>query len=79
MTQPKGLQASLRECVIDELQGNILYIRLTEAEGSDMVLPRQGGSAQAYLKALSTALIDVSKVVNSMPPAIKLAVVQSRN
>lgn len=44
-----------------------------------MVLPRQGGSAQAYLKALSTALIDVSKVVNSMPPAIKLAVVQSRN
>ena len=68
-----------RILVTDKLQGNILYIRLTEAEGSAMVLPRQRGTAQAYLKALSTALIDVSKVVNSMPPAIKLAVVQSRS
>ncbi len=43
-----------------------------------MVLPKRGGGSEPYLKALAAALVDVSKIVNSMPPAIKLAVVQSR-
>lgn len=61
------------------IQGNILYIRLAEAPGSGLMYPRRAGlTTPQYLKDLSDAVIDIPKVVTSMPPAIKLAIVQSR-
>lgn len=71
--------ANITVTVEKEDAGNILFVRLREGEGSDMVLPKRGTSGgTSYLKALAASLVDVSKIVNSMPPAIKLAVVQSR-
>jgi hypothetical protein len=60
-------------------KGQVLFLRLFDTEGSDLVLAKRQSSAEARLKALSQALIDVATIMNSMPPAIKLAVVQSRN
>mmetsp|Transcript_7456 Transcript_7456/g.22043 ORF Transcript_7456/g.22043 Transcript_7456/m.22043 type:complete len:92 (-) Transcript_7456:229-504(-) len=71
--------ADINVTVERESAGNILYIRLAEAPGSGLMYPRRAGlTTPQYLKDLSDAVIDIPKVVTSMPPAIKLAIVQSR-
>lgn len=84
-------------------QGQVLFVRLYDAEGSDLAVG-QHKDAASRVQALSQvsgplihshsltltlthtkfyfifqALVDIPTVVNSMPPAIRLAVVQSRN
>ena len=54
-------------------QGNVLFVRFYEGEGAGAVYSFDGN-----LTALMGALVDVPVIVNTMPQAIRLAVVQSR-
>lgn len=60
-------------------KGQVLFLRLYDAEGTDLVVGDRHRDASARVQALSQALVDIPTVMNSMPPAIKLAVVQSRS
>ena len=55
------------------LQGNVLFVRFYEGEGAKAAYKFSGG-----LRQLMEQLIDVPQIVNSMPAAIRVAVMQSR-
>ena len=56
------------------VQGNVLFVRFYEGEGAKSAYKYNGG-----LQQLIEQLIDVPQIVNSMPPAIKTAIMQSRD
>lgn len=51
----------------------MLFVRFYEGEGAGVIYSFRGN-----LTALMGALVDVPLIVNTMPQAIRLAVVQSR-
>lgn len=53
--------------------GNVLFVRFYEGAGAASIYKTNGD-----LKALMAALVDVPLIVQTMPQAIRLAVVQSR-
>ena len=55
-------------------QGNVLFVRFYEGEGAKAAYKYSGGLAQ-----LMEQLVDVPQIVNSMPDAIRVAVMQSRD
>jgi len=55
------------------LQGNVLFVRFYEGEGAKSAYKYSGS-----LQQLMEQLIDVPQIVNSMPSAIKTAIMQSR-
>ena len=57
-----------------EMQGNVLFVRFYEGEGAKSAYKFSGG-----LQQLIEQLIDVPQIVNSMPPAIRTAIMQSRD
>jgi hypothetical protein len=54
-------------------QGNVLFVRFYEGEGARSAYKNSGGLPQ-----LMEQLVDVPQIVNSMPDAIRVAVMQSR-
>jgi len=62
------------------LQGNVVFVRFYEAEGSGMDR-RTPPSTDEYkrLKAAADACADIPTIMASLPDAIKNAVKQSRN
>ena len=55
------------------LQGNVLFVRFYEGEGAKSAYKFSGS-----LQQLLEQLIDVPQIVNTMPAAIRQAVMQSR-
>jgi hypothetical protein len=65
----------------DGSAGNVFVVRLFEAEGSPMILSKEmqaSSDTQRRLKMLLAACVDVPTIMQTMPNAIRNAVVMSR-